>query len=189
MSNALFPLRLLAIRFFLVIAATISLCAHSAFADSWIQPTAEELKMTSEPTVPGASAIYLYRNESVNDKLHIHTLYVRLKVLTEKGMDYGDVELNYDQGRSFSIRAIEGRTIHSDGTVIPFTGKPYEKVLEKSKTLKYKAKVFFPSRRPGRQYSRISLCVVLRRSSGRLAAMVHAVAALCARGALRISAY
>ncbi len=52
------------------------------------------------------------------------------------------MELVYDQGRSFSIRAIEGRTIHSDGTVIPFTGKPYEKVLEKTKTETYKAKVF-----------------------------------------------
>ena len=98
--------------------------------------------MTSEPAVPGAAAIYLYRNESVNDKLHVHTLYVRLKVLTDKGVEYGDVELSYDQGRSFSIRAIEGRTIHSDGTIIPFTGKPYEKVLEKSRTQKYRAKRF-----------------------------------------------
>jgi hypothetical protein len=128
------------VRILLAIAATTAPCA---FADSWIQPTPEELKMTAEPAVPGAAAIYLYRSETVDDKIHIHTLYVRLKVLTEKGVEqYGDVELSYDQGRSFSIRAIEGRTIHSDGTIIPFTGKPYEKVLVKSKTLKYKAKVF-----------------------------------------------
>ena len=126
----------------LLIAAMIVACPHWVLADSWIQPTAEELKMTAEPSVPGAAAIYLYRSETVDDKLHVHTIYVRLKVLTEQGMQYGDVELSYDQGRSFSIRAIEGRTIHSDGTIIPFTGKPYEKVLEKSRTLKYKAKVF-----------------------------------------------
>ncbi len=28
-----------------------------------------------------------------------------------------------------SIQAVEGRTIHADGTVIPFTGQPYDKEL------------------------------------------------------------
>src|SRR5271170_923616 len=112
-----------------------------AFAQSWIQPSPEELKMTVEPAVPGAAAIYLYREERADDKLHMHSLYVRLKVLTEKGKEYADVEIPYE-GRSFGIRAVEGRTIHSDGTVIPFTGKPYEKLLEKTKTQKYMAKVF-----------------------------------------------
>ena len=37
---------------------------------------------------------------------------------------------------------MQGRTIQPDGTVVPLTGKPYEKVLVKSKTLKYNAKVF-----------------------------------------------
>ncbi len=110
-------------------------------AESWIQPTPEELKMTSEPAAPDAAAIYLYREERADDKLHMHSLYVRLKILTEKGKEYADVEIPYE-GSSFSIRAIAGRTIHSDGTVIPFTGKPYDKVLEKSKAVNYKAKVF-----------------------------------------------
>jgi hypothetical protein len=112
-----------------------------ALAQSWIQPTPEELKMTAEPAAPGAAAVYLYREERADDKLHMHSLYVRLKVLTEKGKEYADVEIPYE-GRSFGIRAVEGRTIHSDGTMIPFTGKPYEKLLEKTKTQKYMAKVF-----------------------------------------------
>jgi hypothetical protein len=112
-----------------------------AFAQSWIQPTPDELKMTAEPAAPDAAAIYLYREERADDKLHMHSLYVRLKVLTEKGKEYADVEIPYE-GRSFGIRGVEGRTIHSDGTVIPFTGKPYEKLLEKTKTQKYMAKVF-----------------------------------------------
>ena len=114
----------------------------SAIADSWIQPTPEELKMTVEPAAPNAAAIYLLRDERADDKVHMHSLYVRMKILTEEGKKYADVELIYDQGRNFGIRAIDGRTIHSDGTVIPFTGKPYDKVLEKTKTLSYKAKVF-----------------------------------------------
>jgi len=113
-----------------------------ALAQGWIQPTAEELKMTAEPAAPDASAIYLYREERADDKVHMHSLYVRMKILTEEGKKYADVELVYDHARSFSIRAVDGRTIHSDGTVIPFTGKPYDKVLEKTKTDIYKAKVF-----------------------------------------------
>ncbi len=113
-----------------------------AFAQGWIQPTPDELKMTVDPAAPNAAAIYLYRDERADDKLHMHSLYVRMKILTEEGKKYADVELVYDQGRSFSIRAIDGRTIHSDGTVIPFAGKPYDKVLEKTKTESYKSKVF-----------------------------------------------
>ena len=82
------------------------------------------------------------RDELADDKVHMHSLYVRMKILTEEGKKYADVDLVYDQGRSFSIRAVDGRTIHSDGTVIPFTGKPFDKVLEKTKTESYKAKVF-----------------------------------------------
>jgi len=133
------PLGLIFRRFLPVILAFV--CGTAFAADGWIQPTAEELKMTSEPSVPDAAAIYLYREEKADDHLHMHSVYVRLKILTEKGKEeYGDVEI-FNQG-AFGIRAVDGRTIHSDGTIIPFTGKPYEKLLEKSKTVKYKAKVF-----------------------------------------------
>lgn len=129
-------------RFLPLFPLYLAFFASTAFAENWIQPTAEELKMTSEPAAPDASAIYLLRDERADDKLHMHSLYVRMKILTEAGKDNADVELGYDEARTFSIRAIEGRTIHSDGTIIPFTGKPYEKVLEKTKTMRYKAKVF-----------------------------------------------
>ena len=112
-----------------------------AYADSWVQPTPDELQMTAEPGAPGAPAIYLYLEERADDKIHIHTTYVRLKVLTEKGKQYADQEINYE-GRQFKITGVEGRTIHSDGTVIPFTGKPYQKVVEKTGKEKYKATVF-----------------------------------------------
>ena len=37
---------------------------------------------------------------------------------------------------------VQGRTIHPDGTIIPFTGKPYEKALENGHGVKETAKVF-----------------------------------------------
>ena len=68
-----------------------------AFAQGWIQPTPEELKMTVEPAAPDAGAIYLYRDERADDKLHMHSLYVRMKILTDEGKKFADVELVYDQ--------------------------------------------------------------------------------------------
>lgn len=98
--------------------------------------------MTSDPAAPNAPAVYLLRQETVDDKIHFHTLYARIKVLTEKGKDYADVEIPPYQGRTFIIRDIQGRTIHSDGTVIPFTGKPIEKLLMKQGNVRVMTKVF-----------------------------------------------
>jgi Domain of Unknown Function with PDB structure (DUF3857)/Transglutaminase-like superfamily len=125
----------------LIITSIMALTSVQALADAWIKPTPEELQMTAEPAAPGAAAIYLLRDERADDKMHVHITYVRLKILTEKGKQYADQEISYE-GAQFRIFGVEGRTIHSDGTVIPFTGKPYEKLLEKSGKEKYKATVF-----------------------------------------------
>ena len=112
------------------------------FAATWKQPTPEELAMTADPAAPDAPAVYLFREESVDDRLHYHRLYARVKILTEKGKDeFGDVEIPYEAG-VINIRGVEGRTIHPDGTVIPFTGKPYNKELVKAGNVKIMARVF-----------------------------------------------
>ncbi|HEX7159209.1 MAG TPA: DUF3857 domain-containing protein [Edaphobacter sp.] len=101
--------------------------------------------MTSQPEVPGAAAVYLYKEETTDDSLHSWSVYVRLKVLTEKGKEYANVELGYGshhEGGGTTVGDIAGRTIHPDGTIIPFTGKPYEKLIEKTQEYKYMAKVF-----------------------------------------------
>jgi hypothetical protein len=109
----------------------------------WTQPTPEELSMTSQPEVPGAAAVYLYREESTDDHLRMFSIYIRLKVLTERGKEYANVDLPYTTGESGrSVNDIQGRTIHPDGTIIPFTGKPYQKLIEKTKGSKVMAKVF-----------------------------------------------
>lgn len=129
-------------RLFLFLLASFSLSPFSAFAfDQWQQPTADELKMTSDPAAPDAPAVYLYREEISDEKLHMHSLYVRIKILTEKGKSRADVEIPYES-HEFSITNVEGRTIHSDGTIVSFTGKPYEKLIVKSANFRYSAKVF-----------------------------------------------
>ncbi len=131
-------------RFFLLAAFLFASCVAplAAHASSdWQQPTPEELSMTAEPAAPNASATYLYREETTDDTLHMHSVYVRLKILTEAGKQYADVEIPYEH-RRFSITDVSGRTIHKDGSVVPFTGKPYDKMLLKTATDTYQQKVF-----------------------------------------------
>jgi transglutaminase-like putative cysteine protease len=101
----------------------------------------QELKIDSLPGQPGASAFVLYHEEIDDDKAHYHQTYYRIKVLTEAGRERANVELPYNN-RSTNITDIHGRTIHADGAIIPFEGKPFEKVVFNTKELKYKVKAF-----------------------------------------------
>lgn len=122
---------------------TAALSSASSRADQWTAPTKEELSMTSIPEVPGAPAVILFEQQTTEDKLHAHSIYKRIKILTEVGKDYANVELPFVAGsQGYSIQEVEGRTIHSDGTVIPFTGKPYEKLVTKGSGYKVKELVF-----------------------------------------------
>ena len=94
------------------------------------QPTDEELKMTADPKAPGADAVYLDIEKVTNDPIHFESVYVRLKVLTEKGKDLATVEVPYAKGNR-KVTGIKGRTIHPDGTVIPLNVKPEDLLSEK----------------------------------------------------------
>lgn len=110
--------------------------------DQWTTPTPDELKMTSVPQVPGAPAVYLDYDQTNDENAHQVIVYVRIKVLTQAGVQYGDVELPYDKSDHYSIKKIEARTIHPDGTIIPFTSKPFDKQVVKAHSLRYNVKVF-----------------------------------------------
>lgn len=117
-------------------------------------PTQEELSMTSDPKYPGVAAIYLNREEIEEDDEHYRSVYVRVKILTEKGKELATVPLLYAQTFTFSgkahdrdeqnrtrdvanmrghmeIAALSGRTIHPDGTVIPLTTTPADLMAAK----------------------------------------------------------
>jgi hypothetical protein len=123
-------------------------CAQQA---SFMPPTPEELSMTSLPGYPGAAAVVLNREESTKDDLHGVFHYERIKILTKDGEKYANVTLPFVTvaqnessltGDDKTLEDITGRTIHADGTIIPFTGKPYLKVLEKAQDVKVQERVF-----------------------------------------------
>ncbi len=119
---------------------SVLLLTHSAAADfPAVNPA--ELKITALPSQPGAAAFILDHEEMSDDMLHYRSVYMRIKILTEAGREQANVELPYND-RNFDIAAIHGRTIHADGTIIPFEGKPFEKVIVKGKDLRYKVKTF-----------------------------------------------
>ena len=108
------------------------------------QPTNEELKMTADPKAPGAAAVYLYREEFTNDNSAngtIQRFYERIKVLTEKGKELATIRIPYYPGVN-KVIDIKGRTIHPDGTIIPFTGNPSEMVDIKTKSFQTGTVVF-----------------------------------------------
>ncbi|HUA98684.1 MAG TPA: DUF3857 domain-containing protein [Terracidiphilus sp.] len=104
-------------------------------------PNPDELKMTSDPKAPGADAVYLEIKEIDNDPEHYQLIYERIKVLTDKGKELATVSLPYLVG-GFKIHAIEGRTIHPDGTIVPLEGKPEDLMTAKSGTAEIGRKVF-----------------------------------------------
>ena len=104
-------------------------------------PAKEELEMTTDPKAPGADAVYLYREEKTDDNLHYHSYFMRIKVLTEKGKELATVRIPYER-RSFKVTDIQGRTIHSDGTVVPLTAKPSDLTDVKTKGFEVNTMVF-----------------------------------------------
>jgi Domain of Unknown Function with PDB structure (DUF3857) len=111
--------------------------------DEWLPIDPAELKMTSEPKAPGAPAIYLYRQVDRDDSgtsTSEHD-YNRIKILTEEGRRYADIEIPFSK-ESYNVSRIKARTIHPDGSIVNFDGKVFEKTVVKSKTLKYLAKTF-----------------------------------------------
>ncbi len=90
---------------------------------------------------PGAQACVLYRDEYTNDEQGVITVYKRIKVLTEAGRRFADVQIAYEKF-DYDVTDLRARTIHSDGTVVEFHGKPLDKDVVKSKSVKVKVKSF-----------------------------------------------
>jgi len=131
------------IHFYAGLAFTLAALSLSVTgtAQKFQEPTREELQMTSDPKAPGAPAVFLYREESTDNRSHYVSQYARIKVLTDLGKEWATVEVPYTAGVT-ATPIIEGRTIHSDGTVIPLVGKAEDLLVVKNTRNHVKAAVF-----------------------------------------------
>ena len=115
-----------------------------AWAGIGFQPVSpDELKMTGEPHAPGASAIILYRqvDRDDNGRTSHEDHYVRIKILSEAGRKYADIEIPFIKYWE-NIVNIHARTIRPDGSAVDFDGKVFDKTLVKAKGVKVLAKTF-----------------------------------------------
>ena len=111
----------------------------------------EELKMTSEPLAPGAPAIILYRqvDRDDNGQTSHEDAYFRIKILTEGGRKFANVEIPFLKGRT-EINNVHGRTIRPNGSIAEFNGNVLEQEVVKARGFKVLEKTFsLPDAQPG----------------------------------------
>lgn len=103
----------------------------------WREITAQDREMKEAPGDPGASAVQLFFADYRDDDVRYQFIYHRIKILTEEGKKFANIEIPLFPWYHFD--GVKARTIHPDGSIVEFTGKPFEKVLAKTRDLKFLA--------------------------------------------------
>jgi hypothetical protein len=126
-----------------LLAFVVMLLSNPTWAVNFQPVSPDELKMASEPKAAGAPAIILFRQVDRDDRGNTahEDVYFRIKILTEEGRKYGDIEIPFWKEQS-NIGNIHARTIGPNGTIVNFTGKAFDKSIVKARGVKYMAKTF-----------------------------------------------
>jgi hypothetical protein len=135
-------LRVAAIAAAVCLILSTSLSAALTKAQDFRNGTPEELAMKALDSAPGAPAAVLdwVRVDEVGDTSE----YYRIKVFTDEGKKYADIEIPYVASYPVlgQVTNIDARTIHTDGSITPFDGKVYDKLLYKGSHGIVRAKTF-----------------------------------------------
>jgi len=137
--------------------------AHRASgSDDWLPVTPEDLALKDNPKSPGADAMILYREDTINAGNSTVSEYYRIKIFTAQGERQGDVSIGYD-ANSASIRDVHARTIRPGGETVDFEGSVFDQTMIRGGRLNLVQKTFsLPDVEPGsiieyrfvRQYQR-----------------------------------
>src|SRR5215467_1488498 len=140
-----------ALRYLPVVLCLFFTVALSAQKEDWLPVTPQDLTFKEVPGNKGAAAVRLYYAQYINDNTASCFFYQRLKILNEKalnpdarGKTYADVEIPVFTLGDFveDISDLKARTIKPDGSIVEFTGKPFEKVIFKGRGDKLAVKAF-----------------------------------------------
>ena len=136
-STLLRTLRLMSVFYGMFLGAAL------ATAQEWQPITDEDLKLTSQQE-SNADAMILYHEVSSSDTTKSRYSYRRIKILTEKGKRYADVEIPFGQDGHFGIHIgdLKARTISPDGKITPFSGEVFDKTIIKGHGTKLQVKSF-----------------------------------------------
>ena len=145
----MFPASARALVFYILAAVTLLAAPALAKDEPWAPIPSEDLALRDNPKSPGDPAIILFRDLNVDGFARSEFHHYRIKILTEAGRKYADVEIPYvkDFTRVEDVRA---RMVRPDGTASEFTGPVYDKVLAKTRDVKVIAKALaFPDAQVG----------------------------------------
>ncbi len=115
----------------------------------WPQITPQERAIKDCPQQPGASAIYLYREEIRDEEEGETRIFKRLKVLTAAGRDRANIEILYSKGYS-KVVDLEARVVPEDGLPRLFAGQVFDKTALRGPGIRVAVKSFaLPDVKPG----------------------------------------
>src|SRR5690348_6595092 len=119
------------VRYCLFVACLLSAVVSYAQKEDWLPVTQEDLQYKQVPGNPGAPAVRLYYRNAIDDNTTSEFIYERIKILNDKGVRYADVNIPVltEFGIFIRVNNLKARTIHPDGSIVEFTGQPYEKTI------------------------------------------------------------
>lgn len=108
----------------------------SAMAEphAWLPVEQKDLQMKEFKPVPGAEAVLLYYANEIDDVSHTEFYYSRIKILTDVGKHYANVEIPMTE--KTSVVELMARTLHPDGKISDVVDRAFEKVVFKGKGIR-----------------------------------------------------
>lgn len=106
----------------------------------WLPVDSKDLQMKELQQIPGAQAALLYYADEIDDTSHNEFFYSRIKIFSDGGKQYANVEIPLLE--KFSVENLAARTIHADGKIVETAMHPYEKVVLKGKGLRVRVQAF-----------------------------------------------
>jgi len=133
----------------LLLCAAASLVPLLFAQKAWPPITAEESALKDCSQIPGAGAIFLFREEIADIKAGETRVFKRLKVLTAAGRDRANVEIMYVKGL-YKVVDLEARVVPPEGVPRPFTGQVFDKTALLGPGIRVAVKTFaLPDVTPG----------------------------------------
>lgn len=130
-----------------LIMSVLSLLAGGASAaPNWRPVTPQDLKLTAADIGDAeADAAMLFREGELDDSTPQGTslsVYIRIKIFTDGGRRYGDVQLPYREELG-KITEVKARTIRPDGTFVDVDNRDiFDRLIVKTSRGVWRAKVF-----------------------------------------------
>ncbi len=108
---------------------------------SWPPIMTADSEMKDCPHQPGAPAVILYREEITDVTTRTTSVFRRLKILTDAGLDRANIEIPYIAGYS-EIAGIEARVVPPEGPAREFGGQIFEKTALRVRKMRVAVKTF-----------------------------------------------